>query len=43
MIYITTGDRIGYEQGNEKGQQEQAQTYVLRHLEKRLGELPQQV
>ena len=39
MIYITTGDRIGYEQG----QQEQAQTYVLRHLEKRLGELPQQV
>ncbi|MEH2377149.1 DUF4351 domain-containing protein [Nostoc sp.] len=39
MSYITTGERIGY----EKGQQEQAQTLVLRQLQKRVGELPQQV
>ncbi|MEH1841022.1 MAG: DUF4351 domain-containing protein, partial [Nostoc sp.] len=41
--YITTGDRIGYEQGKKQGQQEQAQTLVLRLLKKRVGELPQQV
>ena len=35
MSYITTGERIGY----ERGQQEQAQTLVLRQLQKRMGEL----
>ncbi|MGF2037785.1 MAG: Rpn family recombination-promoting nuclease/putative transposase [Nostoc sp. CmiVER01] len=43
MSYITTGERIGYERGKQEGQQEQAQTLVLRQLQKRLGELPQQV
>lgn len=43
MSYITTGERIGYERGKEEGQQEQAQTLVLRQLQKRVGELPQQV
>jgi flagellar biosynthesis/type III secretory pathway protein FliH len=43
MSYITTGERIGYERGKEEGQQEQAQTLVLRLLQKRVGELPQQV
>lgn len=36
MSYITTGERIGY----ERGQQEQAQNLVLRQLQKRFGELP---
>ncbi|MEA5574441.1 DUF4351 domain-containing protein [Calothrix sp. UHCC 0171] len=39
MSYITTGERIGY----ERGQQEQAQNLVLRLLQKRFGELPQSV
>ncbi|MEH2449741.1 MAG: DUF4351 domain-containing protein [Nostoc sp.] len=43
MSYITTGERIGYERGKEEGQQEQAQTLVLRLLQKRVGELPQQI
>ncbi len=43
MSYITTGERIGYERGKEEGQQEQAQTLVLRQIQKRVGELPQQV
>lgn len=43
MSYITTGERIGYERGKEEGQQEQVQTLVLRLLQKRVGELPQQV
>jgi predicted transposase YdaD len=43
MSYITTGERIGYERGKEEGQQKQAQTLVLRLLQKRVGELPQQV
>ncbi|MDZ8227977.1 DUF4351 domain-containing protein [Nostoc sp. ChiVER01] len=43
MSYITTGERIGYERGKQEGQQEQAQTLVLRLLQKRVGELPQQV
>jgi len=43
MSYITTGERIGYERGKEEGQQEQAQTLVLRQLQKRVGELPQQL
>lgn len=43
MSYMTTGDRIGYKRGKEEGQQEQAQTLVLRQLQKRVGELPQQI
>ncbi|MEH2368933.1 DUF4351 domain-containing protein [Nostoc sp.] len=39
MSYITTGERIGY----ERGKQEQGQTLVLRQLQKRVGELPQEV
>jgi predicted transposase YdaD len=39
MSYITTGERIGY----ERGQQEQAQNLVLRQLQKRFSELPQSV
>lgn len=35
MSYITTGERIGY----ERGQQE----LVLRQLQKRVGELPEDV
>jgi flagellar biosynthesis/type III secretory pathway protein FliH len=51
MSYITTGERIGYERGKEEGKQEgqlegqlkQAQTLVLRQLQKRLGDLPEEV
>ncbi|MBW4512111.1 MAG: DUF4351 domain-containing protein [Scytonematopsis contorta HA4267-MV1] len=39
MTYITTGERIGY----ERGQQELGQSLVLRQLKKRLGELPESV
>lgn len=39
MSYITTGERIGY----ERGKQQQGQTLVLRQLQKRVGELPQEV
>lgn len=39
MSYITTGERIGY----ERGKQEQGQILVLRQLQKRVGELPQEV
>ena len=35
MSYITTGERIGYERGQQK--------LVLRQLHKRVGELPQEV
>jgi hypothetical protein len=37
MSYVTFGERIGY----ERGQQEQAQSIVLRLLQKRVGELPE--
>ncbi|WP_208344790.1 DUF4351 domain-containing protein, partial [Aetokthonos hydrillicola] len=43
MSYMTTGERIGYERGQAKGQYEHAKALVLRLLQKRLGELPQQV
>jgi predicted transposase YdaD len=47
MSYITTGERIGYERGKEEGKQEGRQegeqTLVLRQLQKRVGELPQEV
>jgi hypothetical protein len=39
MSYITTGERIGY----ERGKQEQGQTLILRQLQRRVGELPQEV
>jgi predicted transposase YdaD len=43
MSYITTGERVGYERGKEEGQLKQAQALVLRQLQKRVGELPQEV
>lgn len=51
MSYMTTGERIGYERGKEEGiqegiqegRQEGEQTLVLRQLQKRLRELPQEV
>ncbi|MBO3457209.1 DUF4351 domain-containing protein [Aetokthonos hydrillicola Thurmond2011] len=47
MSYMTTGERIGYERGKEegqaKGQYEHAKALILKQLQKRLGELPQQV
>ncbi|MUL36497.1 DUF4351 domain-containing protein [Gloeocapsopsis dulcis] len=43
MSYITTGERIGYERGKEEGKQEGEQTLVLRLLQRRVGELPQEV
>ncbi len=39
MSYITTGERIGY----ERGKQEQGQNIILRLLQKRVGELPEEV
>ncbi|MBW4570448.1 MAG: DUF4351 domain-containing protein [Tolypothrix carrinoi HA7290-LM1] len=39
MSYITTGERIGYERGKQEGEQ----TLVLRLLQRRVGELPQDV
>ncbi len=39
MSYITTGERIGY----ERGKQEQGQSIILRQLQKRVGELPEEV
>jgi hypothetical protein len=43
MSYITTGERIGYERGKQEGRQEGEQALVLRLLQKRVGELPQEV
>lgn len=43
MSYITTGERIGYERGKEEGKQEQGQALVLRQLQRRVGELPEEV
>lgn len=43
MSYITTGERIGYERGREEGRQEGEQILVLRLLQKRFGELPEQL
>ncbi len=42
MTYMTTGERIGYERGKEEGKHEQGRTLILKILQKRLGELPQQ-
>lgn len=39
MSYITTGERIGYERGEQEGEQK----LVLRQLQRRVGELPQEV
>ncbi|QIR38694.1 DUF4351 domain-containing protein [Tolypothrix sp. PCC 7910] len=43
MSYITTGERIGYERGREEGRQEGEQTLVVRQLQKRIGDLPEQL
>ncbi len=37
MSYVTSGERIGYERGEQEGRQK----LVLRQLQKRMGELPQ--
>lgn len=39
MSYITTGERIGY----ERGKQEEGQTIIVRLLQRRVGELSQEV
>lgn len=36
---MTTGERIGY----ERGKQEQGQALILRQLQRRVGELPEEV
>ena len=43
MSYITAGERIGYERGKEEGKEEGEQNLVLRQLQRRVGELPQEV
>jgi predicted transposase YdaD len=43
MSYVTTGERIGYERGEQEGRQKQAQELVLRQIKRRVGELPQEV
>ncbi len=43
MSYITTGERIGYERGKQEGKREQGQSLILRLLQKRVGELPEEV
>ncbi|BBD58328.1 hypothetical protein NIES2109_11010 [Nostoc sp. HK-01] len=43
MPYITTGERIGYERGKEEGKQEQTQALVLKLLQRRVGNLPDEV
>ncbi len=39
MSYIITGERIGY----ERGKQEEGQTIIVRQLQRRVGELSQEV
>jgi predicted transposase YdaD len=39
MSYVTTGERIGYERGKQEGEQ----GLVLRQVQKRVGELTQEV
>ncbi|MBD2203788.1 DUF4351 domain-containing protein [Calothrix sp. FACHB-1219] len=43
MSYVTTGERIGYERGEQEGRQKQAQELVLRQIKKRVGELAPEV
>jgi len=43
MTYITTGERIGYERGKLEGKQEQGQALIVRQLERRVGQLSEQV
>jgi hypothetical protein len=43
MTYITTGERIGYERGIAEGKQEGEQNLVLRLLQKRVGELSEEI
>lgn len=39
MSYITTGERIGYERGKQEGEQ----VLVLRQLQRRVGNLPEEI
>lgn len=47
MTYITTGERIGYErgiaEGKQEGKQEGEQNLVVRQLQKRVGNLPEEI
>ena len=43
MAYITTGERIGYERGREDGEQIGKQKLILRQLQKRVGELSEEM
>ena len=43
MTYITTGERIGYERGIAEGKQEGEQNLVIRLLQKRVGNLPEEL
>ncbi|MBO1049323.1 MAG: DUF4351 domain-containing protein [Dolichospermum sp. DEX182a] len=47
MTYITTGERIGYErgiaEGKQEGKQEGEQNLVVRLLQKRVGNLPEEI
>jgi predicted transposase YdaD len=43
MTYITTGERIGYERGIAEGKQEGEQNLVVRLLQKRVGNLPEEI
>ncbi len=42
MTYITTGERIGYERGIQEGEQTGEQRLILRQLQRRVGELPEE-
>ncbi len=41
MTYMTTGERIGYERGKQEGQEEGEKNLLIRQLQKRFGELPE--
>ncbi|WYL94975.1 MAG: DUF4351 domain-containing protein [Gloeotrichia echinulata IR180] len=43
MRYVTTGERIEYEQGIQQGRQEGEQALILRQLQRRVGELSSEV
>lgn len=42
MIYMTTGERIGYKRGKEDGQIEQGQLIILELLTIRVGEVSEE-
>jgi hypothetical protein len=42
-VYVTTGERIGFERGITEGRTEEARSLILRQLTRRLGTLPANV